>query len=396
MTDKNNTGYSKFMFEDFLQDDFFIHSTKYPTKESDDFWEKYKKDNPECIAEFNAAKQFVADINAEQLSDKETSALWNSINTNTHRRKIHNAWYVSIAVAASIAALLVFWPFSEHLPSLNETQIPDIMAFATEQLDMVDSIGEAKLILSNNKTILLTDKESVIKYDSTVIRVSAEEVSKEESNDFNQLIIPHGKRSMLTFLDGTKIWVNAGTRVIYPVEFAMNKREIYVDGEVYLDVSPDSKRPFIVRTNDMNIQVMGTKFNIQAYGVDMQKKVALETGSVKITSNDNSNTMVLKPNDMYEYNNGKEIVTQVDIRQYVSWVKGLYLFESERLEAIFTRLSRYYGKEISIDAASAELMCSGKLDMKEKLEDVLDGLVYTAPIRYKKTGETYLIKYYNH
>lgn len=76
------------------------------------------------------------------------------------------------------------------------------------------------------------------------------------------MVIPRGKRSVLTFSDGSKVWVNAGTRVIYPTEFEKDKREIYVDGEIYIEVARDEERPFYVRTKDMNVRVLGTKFNV--------------------------------------------------------------------------------------------------------------------------------------
>ncbi len=389
--------YSKFSFEEFLQDDFFIQSMKYPTKESVAYWEQFQQRNKDRLNDFEAARQFIKAANTGKLSDDETNKIWKNIKASKKRtRRIKpTTYYIGFAAAASIALLVIFIT-QPHLRQLaqNEDSSSDIVSFASEyQVPADHSIDEAQLILSDDKVVLLTEQESVITYDSTAISINAQDVPKTASSAYNQLIIPRGKRSTLIFDDGTKIWVNAGTRVVYPVEFTKEKREIYVDGEVFLDVTPDKQRPFIVRTNDIDIQVLGTKFNVQAYASDAQKRIALESGSIKITSKASHNEVLLSPDKMYEFNEGKESVKNVDIRKYVSWVEGLYFYDSERLDIILARLSRYYGKDIDIDLESAKLTCSGKLDLKERLDDVLMGLSYTAPISYTHVDEKYTISF---
>ncbi len=99
----------------------------------------------------------------------------------------------------------------------------------------------------------------------TVNSEQLQESVTDEEHSFNQLIVPNGKRSTLALEDGTKMWINAGSRVIYPNKFKKNKREIYVDGEVYMEVARDEERPFVVKTNMLDVQVLGTSFNVMAY-----------------------------------------------------------------------------------------------------------------------------------
>ena len=191
----------------------------------------------------------------------------------------------------------------------------------------------------------------------------------------------------------TQIWANSGTRLVYPSQFTADKREIFVDGEIFIDVKPDHKRPFIVQTGDMNVRVLGTRFNVQAYHADEQKRVVLQSGSVKISSNTSKDEILLKPAEMYEATGTGSIVKPVNVNNYISWVDGIYICESERLDFILTRLSRYYGKEIVVDERAAKLKCNGKLDLKDNLNDVLQILQYIVPIEHTKENNIYSVTY---
>ena len=114
---------------------------------------------------------------------------------------------------------------------------------------------------------------------------------------FNQIIVPPGKRTNVVFADGTKICVNAGTRVVYPEVFLDDSREIYVEGEIYLEVFRDESRPFIVRTEKMNVRVLGTTFNISAYKNQTESSVVLVEGKVEVELI-NKQKIKVSPNEM--------------------------------------------------------------------------------------------------
>ena len=170
-----------------------------------------------------------------------------------------------------------------------------------------------------------------------------------------------------------------------------NKREIYVEGEAFLDVYHDKKRPFIVKTNRMDIQVLGTTFNVCAYEDESTQTVVLVTGKVEVkTNNDESKT--LSPNNLLAYNDRKGIsVHPVDVQEYIAWKDGFYQFKQEDLEVIAKKLGKYYGKTIIIDKRLTKITCSGKLDLKEELDDVLRTLIQTVPAQIiKSNGQIYI------
>ncbi|MDR1090994.1 MAG: FecR domain-containing protein [Prevotella sp.] len=396
---ENNKYFHNYTFEDFLQDDYFISSVCNPTEETVAFWKEYLQTNPSNVNEYLQAKSYIKSIpfNKSQLSEEEVSNLWNSIenandrsDSSSKRRK--RIIYTTISIAAACLIGIMFIP--SFFSPANQKEI-DIYAFIdkTEAPDYQSS--SAQLILSENKTVLLDDKESVIVYDSVCIKVKGNEeaLSQKETASYNQLIVPRGKRSTLTLADGTKIWVNSGTRVIYPVEFNKKERELYVDGEIYIQVAHNKEWPFVVKTKDIGINVLGTEFNVTAYESEDIKRVILASGSIRITNKNEEKEILLSPNKMYQYNGDKGIVESVDISRYISWKDGMYIFENEKLAVIFCRLSRYYGEPIESDTEAGNMRCSGKLDLKSDLNDVLTGLTYTAPVIYEKRDNKFLIKH---
>ncbi|MDR1502078.1 MAG: FecR domain-containing protein [Prevotella sp.] len=388
--------YSGFTFEDFLQDDFFISSMKNPNEESTGFWKDLLDENNINREEFYSAKFFIESIESncnESVNDAELSVLWAGINITNKTDKIpdrsnlRKLLYIGGCVAACIIFIIIALPFFH---GNNHSPDNDIMLYAQKNRIQGENNTDIRIVLSDRKVLQLSDTESDIVYDSTGIKVSKESISKKESAIYNQLLVPRGKRSKLTLTDGTMMYVNSGTRVIYPIEFTEDKREIYVDGEIFINVAPDSKRPFIVKTKDMNVQVLGTSFNVMAYESDINKQIVLVKGSVKIC--DKTKEIMLSPSQIYEVESGEEaFVSAVDVSKYISWINGLYQFESEKLEIVLLRLSRYYGTDIIFSKDAGNLKCSGKMDLKDDLKDILDGLSFSFPIKVQYDKNKYNI-----
>jgi len=247
--------------------------------------------------------------------------------------------------------------------------------------------NNVQLLLSNNKKIAIEGKEAQVDYskkDSVDINKKEEvDKDKESVNEkivFNQLVVPAGKRSMLTLNDGTKVWINSGSKLVFPVNFEKNKREIFAEGEIYLDVTHDAERPFIVHTKSIDLKVLGTQFNVSAYTDEPNTQVVLVSGKVEIRQNGDSKG-ILQPNQMFSYNeeNHDFSTSAVNVTDYIAWKDGYYIFNSKNLGTVFTRLSKYYNVRFNCDDKIKELICSGKLDFKDNLQEVLSSLEKAAP-----------------
>lgn len=386
--------YASFSSEEFLQDDFFVSSMAKPTKETESFWLEFERSNPQNISEYTTAKNYINEISDERnkLSDNEISDLWKSIETDTiakkrQRRRI--GWWMRGAAAAVFLLIGI----GSYLHFAGTDNGEDILSFAQQTKGILSNTNDALLILSKDKIMRMKQKESRISYDSTSVKVGKSSVADNQLAAFNQLIIPRGKRSMLTLSDGSKVWINSGSRLIYPVKFKKDKREIYVDGEIYIEVTKDASRPFYVRTRDMNVRVLGTKFNVTAYESEKSQQVVLVEGRVQVASDSHGNA-VLHPNQLYYSHAGETYIKRVDVSAYISWVDGIFCFDGEDLGTVFNRLSTYYAVNVKYDAKIRKLKGSGKIDLNDNFENVLRGLAFVIPIsyQYNATTRTFIIE----
>ena len=391
--------YTNYTAEELLQDDYFIQSIQNPTEESKVFWNQRIKNGVLDRQEYQLAVFFLESVRVKRnrLSPDAQASLWKNIETTNNNLLRNKARRFHLFVAAA-ACMTLLISLSVSYWYTKSQKVQDLASIANT-LKPIDETDDIQLILPN-KHIPISEQNSTIQYDSTgVIKINSEKVyvadtqtSQKKTNEiqYTQLIVPNGKRSTLMLEDGSKLWVNAGSRIVYPAKFEAKKREIYVDGEVYLEVFHDENRPFIVKTDNMDVKVLGTSFNIMAYEKDELHTVVLVNGSVQVNTEDNQKTR-LTPNKMLSFSEGICNVKDVDVTDYISWKEGLYKYERESLSIILDRLTRYYGKNIEYDSQVSALKCSGKLDMQEDLEVVLSGLCQTAPICYEKGQNGYSI-----
>jgi len=388
----SHKNYSEFSLEDFLQDDFFISSMKEPTEETLVYWEHFQKENKN-LKNFYAAKDWIESINLYHtvLSTYEIEEMKIAIGKkqNSKKRNLRLAYWC-ISTAAAIALLMMVFRFTDLKKEENPDLHSDIIAFA-DNTEPGNKAEDIQLVLSDEQTIHLGREESEITYDTEGIVVDKKAITQDKNSGFNQLIVPAGKRSILNLSDGTKVWVNSDTRLIYPVSFDKNERVIYVNGEIYLDVSKDVKRPFIVKTKDVDVKVLGTQFNVTAYDADDTKAIVLVSGSVEVNPKNDQKTTRLVPDQMYMTGKGQNHIVTVDTKKYTSWIDGIYYCEDVSLDIILQRLSRYYGIEITCDPSISHVLFSGKLDLKENLTDIFDGISFTLPISYTNENGRYSI-----
>jgi hypothetical protein len=325
-----------------------------------------------------------------RISDIELDSLFKRIEIDTVIRLRKRRKMFLYGAAASIFLVLAG---SFYLSLLKQNQ-EDLIVFANSRNPKINP-EYVELILPDDERVTIVEDDAFIDHEQKgVIKINEKAINKTQESGktvkkerkeraFNTLTVPYGKRSSLTLEDGTHIWVNAGTLLVYPVTFDDDRREIYVDGEIYMNVAKETNRPFHVKTSDMQVVVLGTSFNVTAYKFDNLSSVVLVNGSVQIKSKDNRKPYTLKPNDMFSKQDDHVTIKQVKASEFISWVDGMYVCDNESLGSILLRLSRYYNIKVSIDKNASGLVCSGKLDLKEDIRDVLNVLSSTAPVIYE-------------
>lgn len=396
------TDYTNYRAEQLLEDDFFVSSMLHQTEDTKLFWEIQIANNIVDEEEIMIALRFLQamQVKEQKMSFSDSSQIWERIEStnksvNSYKRKVVYKLFIAASLILLMTVSSLFYFFESD--NRNDT------LFMIAQSSKPDSeISDVQLVLANNRSISINKQEIDIQYDEDGnVHINDEKIARESYvvatekerpfyDVINQLIVPKGKRSTLTFSDGTIIWVNSGSRVIYPELFEIDQREIYVDGEVYLQVAPDKERPFIVKTKKTDIKVLGTIFNVSAYEEEDTQTIALVEGSVEVIVN-RKKAAVLTPNELFQYKDRQINIKKTNLTQYISWVEGWYIFDREQLSVILDKLSRYYGKNIEYHEDMGSIRCSGKLDLKDNFDEVLNAVLNATSVHYTKKGDVYLL-----
>lgn len=198
------------------------------------------------------------------------------------------------------------------------------------------------------------------------------------------ITVPAGQRVNLDLPDGSNVWLNAGTTMQYPVSFMTDKREVILDGEAYFEVAHNEKSPFVVHTSTLDVEVLGTKFNVEAYSKKAVFEASLMQGKIRVKSPHNEKTaVVLLPNYKTTLKDGRLVVSKIDDYNVYRWKEGLYCFKSKRFTQIMEDLERYYDLKIQVDKKSIESVAlTGKFRIS-------DGLDYALRVLQKDVSFTY-------
>lgn len=189
-----------------------------------------------------------------------------------------------------------------------------------------------------------------------------------------ECFVPNGERKQITLPDGSTVWLNANSVLIYPEKFG-NTRTLFLTGEAHFTVMKDPKRPFIVKTNYLDVEALGTVFNIHSYPEENETTTVLESGRVKVDDKiGSSGSVILNPNEQLVYNHADAsfVRCSVDASRLSSWTKGYLIFQQETLGNIFRALERQYNVKINYnDTKFANMTFTVRFHAHESLEEAL-------------------------
>ena len=273
------------------------------------------------------------------------------------------------------------------------------------QFSAVSRPGGERAILKlyNGKTVVLdsTMKSSLIAHEANVriemdsnhlLRYSSHDsIEMANDNKNNELIIPKGGEYQVVLADGTKVWLNSASRLIYPQSFMGKERRVVLSGEAFFDVTHDAERPFVVETSRMNVKVLGTRFNVNDYDDNEEVSTTLVNGSVEIVSGDQQAFRLVPGEQAYGKENELE-KREVNVRLYTSWIDGKFLFNNTELEEIAKQISRWYDVEIFFSSESVKkVRFTGAIVKFKPLEDLVRMIESTSQVRFSVKGRTIVI-----
>jgi hypothetical protein len=275
------------------------------------------------------------------------------------------------------------------------------------------AITSAPLILDfepgSNKAILMTDDGNTVYLDETIGDNSAykgiAEINPEEGLiafnnlansgqasigseeiSYNTIIIPRGGQYKITLSDGTKVWLNSASSLRFPEVFEGKERVVELSGEGYFEVAKNADMPFKVMVNQVEVNVLGTHFNVNAYEDNKEIKTTLLEGSVAISTGNQKVT--LQPGQEVSYSSNKlgKVISGANVDQVIAWKNDHFDFTNETLQNISKQLSRWYQVEMSIEEKLAKKQMSGIISRKNNISKVLEVLEISAGISSKVEG----------
>lgn len=379
--------YKDYSVKNFLEDELFLQWQLLETEALNLYWAEVRKQFPHQENNIATAIGMLhsMEINHCTLTRQEEDMMLKNIYARYHKHKIRRLIYWSASVAASL--LLIFMlslPFTDFMTTKEDSILADM------QYTKLDTIRDVQLIIGQKKTIAVAEDADISWTKKDEIAVNGRESNSTYKSHidadviYSTLLVPYGKRSFMELPDGTKVWINSGTEVRFPVSMEGKERKICVDGEIYIEVAKDEERPFYVHTSGFDVRVYGTKFNVTSYRNDLEKSVVLLEGSVSVShKKGEGEEMFLRPNQMYTENNRNAGIRDVNALQYISWKDGIWQFTSERLESVALRLSRYYGKNIHCEGEAALKSCTGKLVLFDDVDRTLQTIAQIFNVKYK-------------
>lgn len=208
---------------------------------------------------------------------------------------------------------------------------------------------------------------------------------------FNTIATPRGGEYRILLPDGTGVWLNASSSLRFPTAFTGKDREVELRGEAYFEVAQNSSQPFRVKVNDLQVDVLGTRFDVMAYPDEGSVNTSLLQGSVRVTRG--AEARLLKPGEEARLNPGAGVfqVAEADTDRVVAWKNGLFLFEGATIEEVMRQVSRWYDIDVSYQG-EIPTHYSGGFSRSTPLAEVLDMLQLGVKAKFALTGKRLMVK----
>ena len=370
------------------------------------YWGQYILEHPEekagifdlknHLSELRFSNDVLSTYEKEEIVTRITKII--NLDTKVSRHRTILRYFMRYA-----AAVIVFAAIGGFLLYLNRDK-ESLYQLQPNQMARIPSITQGPLLItSSGKNVELKKSSSTVDYSRNGAVVLNNDSVIPAANEVvdapNQLIIPYGNQSRVVLSDNTVVWLNAGSRLVYPTLFKGKTREVLLYGEAYFEVAKNPGKPFIVKTSDLEIKVLGTKFDVSAYDEDNVIQTVLKEGSVSIRRNGANffeKDIVIKPNQLasFDKTNSDLKIHEVDADYYTLWTEGLMSFDEIDFSRVIKKVERYYNISINFsDPKTENMRISGKLDLKQGRNEMMEYLEKVSLSKFEQINENqYIIK----
>lgn len=338
-------------------------------------------------------------LSEEQLLQAEAMMRAKIFARTKKRRKYLMSWRVAAACIAGLIIgsglyLLVKQPYSSQ---------PVVIANAAD--DTGPGSNKAVLTLADGSTVVLDSAATghiAVQKNSNVIKTDSGQIAYQAAGNagietaspaYNTLYVPKAAQFKVVLPDGTKVWLNAASVLKYPVSFAgQPTREVYLSGEGYFEATHNSRQPFIVKSDQQEVKILGTHFNINAYPDNALVKTTLLEGSLQVKSLLSHDSCILVPGRQAVLGQGMK-VQDANPEDVTDWKDGYFIFDREYLDDILTRVSRWYNVDIIYKSDVRKVRLDGIISRNTHISEVLALLQSAGSVHFKiADGKVYVTK----
>ncbi|WP_108866921.1 FecR family protein [Aquimarina aquimarini] len=346
-------------------------------------------------------KEWYASAN-EQSVDSELAYInfINKIDKNKTKKLILGRFQKVMKYAAILVCVLLGGYYYATVNTSILKKSPNV----AESEFLVDDT-KIKIIQADGSVIYMDfdGKKEVVSTDGNLLGTKKQnqfvvqpDKNKEALLEYVEVVIPKGKLFQLVLSDSTKVWLNAGSSLRFPQNFVASEenRVVYLEGEAFFDVTKNKRKPFIVKTKEVDVQVLGTRFNVSSYVEDKEVKTTLVEGGVLVKDQKNTISGVqLEPNDQAVFNKNVKILSKkkVNTSLYTSWMDKKILLQNESFSDVLTRIERAY--DVTIICHNDRLnntRFTGEFDV-ENIEEILKIFSETLKFTYEINKNTIVI-----
>lgn len=301
-------------------------------------------------------------------------------------------YWKPIAIAASLLFFLGIGleikkdkDFS-YTPTIVESQ-QAVLTLSNGKKIKLNASTEPQLLLEEGVVITKSQQGEII------YQIKEEADAKTTEKSYNSLETAIGQTYIVQLPDGSKVWLNAKSKLRYPARFNANERRVFVEGEAYFDIAKDKSKPFIVVSRQQEILVTGTQFNVQSYNDMDNSSTTLIEGAVRIESDQFGKSIDLLPGQQLTGNKEGYKLNEVDFSGVLAWKNGKFEFDKEALPTVLLTLSRWYDFEYEQieDPYLKRQVFSGTITRYTGLKEVLELLELTGAVKFKQQGRRLLI-----
>ena len=346
-------------------------------------------------------------INFSSMNDGENADLKKRIfdTINKDKRSNKKVGYQSLMAACFVGCMglgLYYYNANAEKDSITD------FVNSTDLKNVEQTSNEVVLTLGKGNDLKIKEDVATINYSHSGKNVTIgsgqsfnQNIVDNDKAVFNTLWVPYGKRSTLTLSDGSVVWLNSGSKLIYPIVFSEDKREVYIEGEAIFEVTHNNEKPFYVISDNQVVKVLGTVFGVTNYPDENSTNTILKSGSVQIsyqnikTATSHADKMKISPGTKASFDKStKSIVSEkVDVDNYFSWKDGFLMFKNNNLSYIMKRISRYYNVVIDIENNDlATETFSGYLDLNDDMISVIKSISESTNMEYLETEHKMIIK----